>query len=452
MPTLNTEQLALNWQQLLALLSPEQHQQLSEVVQQHKAELAEYFYIQMMQDEAIAEYLSHDLVRSKLNQSMQLWISELFCYSSLEHLQALVIKQTKAGQVHARIGIPVHLVLRGTRHLKQRFTEILPTELQPCLEIFYAIIDLAIEIMSQAYSHSDEYNSKAEEAYRLFAVSQNIAYEQDKQRAALLNWENRLMFDCAVGQPAHHLERLKSSEFGLWFLHKGAHAFSGTPESIHILKNIAYIDEVLLPSFDVSSEQKSPHYIKCLRNLRECSKAILFHLDHLFEQNSELESGRDVLTRLLNRKFLQAVLSKETQYARQHNSMFALFVIDIDHFKHINDTFGHESGDLALQHLSTLLANHSRGGDYLFRMGGEEFLMVRVDSNPHDAKVSANKICREVEKETLQLPGGQQIKLTISIGIALHDGYPDYQRTLRRADEALYQAKHLGRNGIFVAT
>ncbi|WVM88101.1 hypothetical protein UMZ34_17625 [Halopseudomonas pachastrellae] len=74
--------------------------------------------------------------------------------------------------------------------------------------------------MSHAYSAAHDRNSRNEEAYRLFSVTQNIAAEKETQRAALFDWENQLMFDQAVGQPGAHLPRILASEFGLWFRHK----------------------------------------------------------------------------------------------------------------------------------------------------------------------------------------------------------------------------------------
>src|SRR5690606_36553400 len=146
----------------------------------------------------------------------------------------------------------------------------------------------------------------------LFAVTQNIATEKEKQRAALLDWENQLMFDIAMNLNGGQLPRLQGSEFGLWFRHKGAHGFEGAMETGLILDAMAKIDDALLPLFGLHKpEDALPDNLQLLRELREQSKSIAYHLDLLFEQNNELESGRDVLTRLLNRKYLSVVLNKQ---------------------------------------------------------------------------------------------------------------------------------------------
>lgn len=456
MPKIASEQVKTEWTMLLDSFSDEAFLQVQSLINEHRKLLADHFYQQMMQDTAASAFLSHDLVKTRLNSSLQQWLVSLFSVVSAEQLQAVIAQQIKVGEVHARIGIPVYLVLKGVRHLKDKFFELLQASqasedlLLNSSKLLNATIDIAMEVMSLAYANSHERLSRSEEAYRLFSVAQNIAYERDKQRALLLDWENHLMFDCAVGLTASQLPRIASSEFGLWFRHKGAHAFEGGTEATVILQAMQHIDDVLIPLFDVQSTERNTH-LQLLRDLREQSKSIRYHLDVLFEQNTELESGRDVLTRLLNRKFLTAVMTKEVSYARQHNTTFAVLAIDIDHFKQINDNHGHEGGDSVLQQVATLFNNNSRGGDYLFRLGGEEFLMLVVDIEQDNAVKVAEKIRKQVASERFLLARDQYTQLSISIGLAMHNGHPDYERALRRADDALYKAKRSGRNCVVVA-
>jgi diguanylate cyclase len=453
--TTSTRQHATQpWLELLDSYPVEVVDQLRTLVGEHAGALASLFYDKMLADPAASALLSHDQVKTRLHSSMQHWIINLFGVTSESDLQAVIAQQALVGDVHARIDVPVYLVLRGARYLKRGIATLLMEQPhlatpQQVLAIRYmsGLIDLAMEAMSQAYSSSHDRNSRASEAYRLFAVAQNLSTEKERQRAALFDWENQLMFALAVGQHAERLPLLGGSEFGLWFRHKGAHAFHGTDETDLILEGISRVDEVLLPLF-TASEESVGNRVRYLRDLREQSKAIAYHLERLFEQNSELEAGRDVLTQLLNRKFLPTVLAKEVSYVRKTGTTFALLAIDIDHFKQINDRFGHEGGDMMLQQVVVLLSNNSRGGDYLFRLGGEEFLLVLVDITAQVALQVAEKLRGQIAAETFRLPRDQTTKATISIGVALHDGHPDYQHTLRLADDALYKAKHSGRNRV----
>ena len=457
MARLSLDELAAHWQHQLNRFDDAVKEGTAEVAMRHKQELADHFYAALLGHGEAGALLSHEDVKTRLNSSLQGWLVNLYSSQQATEIQALIAHQHKIGEVHARIDVPVHLVLHGARLLKGRLVELLHQQLGPAQRsqaASYAttLIDLAMEIMSQAYAVSHERRSRAEEGYRLFAVTQNMANEKERQRAALLNWESQLMFDHAMGLAADQLPRLRSSEFGLWFRHKGAHGFEGALETGLIMDAITEIDDVLLPLFAQPATGAAPHSpTQLLREVREQSRSIGHHLELLFEQNNELESGRDTLTRLLSRKFLSVVLSRQINYARQAGNSFAVLSIDLDHFKQVNDTYGHEAGDLVLQQFASVLLNQSRAGDYLFRMGGEEFLVIMVDVNDANARRAAEKFRQLTASETFRLPQDVTINLTASLGLAMFTGHPDYQQLLRRADSALYEAKHSGRNRVVVA-
>ncbi|WP_027896295.1 diguanylate cyclase [Zestomonas thermotolerans] len=451
-----TEQQSAEWLDCLAQFPADSVQCLAQLAEMRQAELAEHFYTQMLADPEASQYLSHERVRDHLSSSLQRWVVQLFGARSAEQIAAQVDLQRQVGEVHARIGVPVSLVLRGARCLKRRLHELIDALELPlagkmaAMRLGSKLIDLAMEIMSQAYSSSHERNARAEEAYRLFSVVQNIGAERERQRAALLDWENTLIYELALGRSqAAQTSRLASSEFGLWFSHKGAYAFKDTPESQRILACMQNIDDELLVRLAAAGSEAER--MQVLSELREQTRSLVFLLDSLFEQVNELESGRDVLTRMLNRKYLPVVMGKELAHAREHGQSFALLAIDIDHFKRINDQHGHEAGDMILQQLAALLSNHSRGGDYLFRLGGEEFLLLAVSVDRRAAQQMAENLRSKVERESFRLPGNQPFRLTVSVGVAVYDGHPDYQKLLRGADGALYIAKNGGRNRVVMA-
>jgi diguanylate cyclase len=144
-------------------------------------------------------------------------------------------------------------------------------------------------------------------------------------------------------------------------------------------------------------------------------------------------------------------MRKEIAYCRSRTSSFALLAIDIDHFKSINDTHGHGGGDAVLNQFAALLSNDSRAGDYVFRLGGEEFLVLLVDIDIKRAAMAAENQRTQIAATQFQLPRQQHLRLTASMGLAPHDGHPDCQLTLRKADEALYAAKAAGRDRIVMA-
>ena len=453
----SSEQLALEWQGLLQRFPLDLVERVGGVAARHQAALADHFYACLLADSAASKLISHEQVKTSLHNSLCAWIARVFAARAGDDLKPLVAQQKHVGQVHARIDVPVHLVLRGARHLKERFVQFIhddqvfgQAERLQAATLVHLVVDLTMEIMGQTYSSSHDRYSRTQEAYRLFAVVQNVASERQRQRAALLDWENKLMFDLAVGQTAVLLPRIGASEFGLWFRHKGAHAFAGMDEVEKILKAMKAVDETLIPGFSRQDDTPMERSTR-LRELRSLSQAIGLGLEAMFRQTNELEAGRDALTRLLNRKFLPVVLSKELAYARQHDTNFALLALDVDHFKSINDTHGHEAGDLVLQQLAVLLSNNSRAGDYIFRLGGEEFLMLLVDLDEESALRVAENVREVVANEPFDLPRERELSLTLSIGVAMYDGHPDYQQIMRRADQALYRAKQEGRNRVAMA-
>ena len=172
----------------------------------------------------------------------------------------------------------------------------------------------------------------------------------------------------------------------------------------------------------------------------------------LFERIGELDAGSDALTNLLNRRFLPTVLRREIELATRNRTPFSLLLLDLDHFKAINDGHGHDAGDRALQHVAGLLGQLTRGSDYLFRYGGEEFVVVLVAASESQATVIAESLRRQIAQSPVALANGQVLALTASIGVAGHDGHPDYERLMARADAAMYEAKRSGRNRVVVAS
>ncbi|MFS9565852.1 diguanylate cyclase [Enterobacter hormaechei] len=124
----------------------------------------------------------------------------------------------------------------------------------------------------------------------------------------------------------------------------------------------------------------------------------------------------------------------------------AALLIDVDKFKQINDTWGHNTGDEILRKVSGAFYDNVRTCDYVFRYGGDEFLIVLTEISEVDALRIAERIRRRVEKIKVNSPTGDIIPLSLSIGVAMFNGHPDYERLIQAADEALYGAKRRGRN------
>lgn len=159
----------------------------------------------------------------------------------------------------------------------------------------------------------------------------------------------------------------------------------------------------------------------------------------------------DPLTGLLNRSQMDAVLRTEAERARRYKFSLALVMMDLDHFKSVNDTHGHAKGDETLRAFSTILKNGTRRVDYLIRYGGEEFLALLPHIPKENAKIYAERI-RRTTSETLHTLAGLPDPRTVSIGIAAlpADGETP-EGALDAADKALYRAKNGGRDRVELA-
>jgi len=156
----------------------------------------------------------------------------------------------------------------------------------------------------------------------------------------------------------------------------------------------------------------------------------------------------DALTELCNRRHFLELLDKELARAERHQRPLALAIVDVDHFKGINDEHGHIAGDGVLRQIAEVLRSHVRGEDIAARIGGEEFAVLLPEESPFGAHAFAERL-RQAVAATPFAPGGVPRRLTVSIGLAwLSPAHASRPALMRAADEALYAAKDGGRNRV----
>jgi len=173
----------------------------------------------------------------------------------------------------------------------------------------------------------------------------------------------------------------------------------------------------------------------------------------LIEKNKLLKrlSTTDELTGLYNRRRLDELLRLEFQRARRHATPLAAVMVDLDHFKQVNDLHGHQAGDRVLREVGEILASRLRSTDSGGRYGGEEFLLL-VGCPPKGAQILAERWRMDLESREIPLEGGEGISVTMSAGVAgFHRDMSGPAELVAAADAALYQAKERGRNQVVVA-
>lgn len=223
------------------------------------------------------------------------------------------------------------------------------------------------------------------------------------------------------------------------------------------LKQLTQITEAVaqgdLPKLDKSAQSNEiatlvNRFSEMLQALREKQQEV----DRVHQQLKE-SALTDSLTGLYNRRHLSEVFPKLLSEANRDHQYLSGILLDLDHFKPINDEYGHPVGDLCLHHIAGILKDTSRASDYVFRIGGEEFLVLSLHRNPDSGEHLASKIRKTLERNAC-IFGDTAIALTTSIGISQADPLRPpteaLSQMLQQADQALYRAKAEGRNRVRV--
>lgn len=200
---------------------------------------------------------------------------------------------------------------------------------------------------------------------------------------------------------------------------------------------------------DYATRPLSPLFIAKVKALSERSK-LQRELKNKLKFALEY-SAHDALTGLYNRRYFERRLREESAHAKRHKRPFSIVLVDLDHFKLINDTFGHEDGDRVLCHVAELVGGTLREDDIACRYGGEEFvILLRATAGPA-ARVVSNRLRAEVAAQGIALGANDEVRhVTLSGGVAAADERNNYDvdNIVDRADKALYRAKRGGRNRI----
>jgi len=161
-------------------------------------------------------------------------------------------------------------------------------------------------------------------------------------------------------------------------------------------------------------------------------------------------AAQDPLTGVNNRSAMNSTIIREADLARRHETPLSLLELDIDHFKQVNDTYGHAAGDVVLKAIASVIENCIRSSDIIFRAGGEEFIILLSNTHKKGALLLAERIRKTIEKYNFNYHD-TTIPVTASIGVACFEKGDDSESLYEKTDSALYQAKQNGRNCVHIA-
>jgi diguanylate cyclase len=212
----------------------------------------------------------------------------------------------------------------------------------------------------------------------------------------------------------------------------------------HILKDVMHDTRIIQASAMRSHEELLQH-----KQEADAAEARIRELEQELEQVSELVR-EDQLTGALNRRGLDETLDRELKRSDRSRAPVSVALLDIDNFKRLNDTLGHQAGDLALKHLTKVIKETLRPADTVGRYGGEEFLIVLPDTDLESAVEAMKRLQRDLTKKFF-LHNNERILVTFSAGVALRGEDEDADDLIGRADKAMYKAKQTGKNRVEAA-
>ncbi|MBN4725714.1 diguanylate cyclase [Escherichia coli] len=409
------------WTGLVEQADPPIRAKAAEIAVAHAHYLSIEFYRIVRIDPHAEEFLSNEQVERQLKSAMERWIINVLS-AQVDDVERLIQIQHTVAEVHARIGIPVEIVEMGFRVLKKiLYPVIFSSDYSAAekLQVYHFSInsiDIAMEVMTRAFTFSDSSASKEDENYRIFSLLENAEEEKERQIASILSWEIDIIYKILLDSDLGSSLPLSQADFGLWFNHKGRHYFSGIAEVGHISRLIQDFDGIFNQTMrNTRNLNNRSLRVKFLLQIRNTVSQIITLLRELFEEVSRHEVGMDVLTKLLNRRFLPTIFKREDEILRKVSQAFY---------------------------------DNVRSSDYVFRYGGDEFIIVLTEASENETLRTAERIRSRVEKTKLKAANGEDIALSLSIGAAMFNGHPDYERLIQIADEALYIAKRRGRNRV----
>jgi len=215
-------------------------------------------------------------------------------------------------------------------------------------------------------------------------------------------------------------------------------------ELSHILNDIMHDTRIIQ-----ESAQRSHEDLVNTRKQANDAEERVRQLERELEEVSE-KMHEDQLTGALNRRGLDEALDREIQRAERQKAPVSLALLDIDNFKQLNDTLGHQAGDQALVHLTKVIKEAVRPTDAVARYGGEEFLIIMPDTGLEEAMATVTRLQRELTKKFF-LHDNNRLLITFSAGVALRAEAEDPEELIGRADKAMYHAKQTGKNRVVAA-
>ena len=422
--------------------------------------IAARFYERISQIPELHPVLENAVVKKNLPEALADWLRGVFLPHPTETaIKALIDRQREVGSVHADINVNLSYFSHALGILKREIYERIrerSADREAAMTTLLTVADLfdiLLSFISESYFKNELIHENNELSLKVKGFTQNTAIECERLRSMLLDWlRNTLTFLYQTPDlDSDSLPKLRFSTFGLWVIYKSEYISHPLSISETLKGYIDEIDGALLGAARRRIEGDAAKTYEAVQVLNDAVSRCSWFISSVVDQALEIDTGMDPLTRLFNRRYLDTILRRQTEIAIRQGLPYSLLLIDIDHFKRVNDNEGHEAGDAVLKQFAEILLLNVRTSDFVFRFGGEEFLVILGNASTVEAWRIGEKIRHRCETRVFRLAGDQTVSVTCSAGIAKFGGHPDYNRLVKEADEALYRAKSTGRNRTVVA-
>ena len=396
------EQVTRVWADLANAIPATLRNTVAEVVVAKAADIADTFYEHMLAHHSAQRFLNHDMVKQRLRHEMQRWLRSLFPPLSEQHPEAQVAQQIAVGAVHARIKLPVELMSIGGHILSRELAMAVSARLADAGErataIHYImqIFALASGLILSAFVRETQRGVRNDEAYRQLALRHDAVLERERQRAALSEWAQRLLMALPVGARRAAVVPLRKSEFGQWLVHKGRTLFSGVADFDAVVAAVEHIDMALVPRLlDGTLDDDARGAL--LDDFDSRVEFIRYTVNDMFERVPQTDMGRDAVTRLLNRRHLYSILSRELDNQLESSMPFTVSLLRVSGLQPaVLGADSEEARHAALQRVAVALTDHTGAGDYVFRYTDSDFLIVEVDSTLERSLKRRQELWRKV--------------------------------------------------------
>lgn len=426
-------------------------EQLHKKISKQGQKISNNFYDTLISVAGVAQYFTEDEVKQTHKDKVCEWVLDVFRIRNDKEIEEYILHQLELGHIHARVHVPLHLMNLANRTLKREISKAIidvNTKGNSARDIYTVInmlLDTALAVMSESYFDDVMVEQRDKQSLYFNVVGKDLAMRCENIRAELYLWQVNCFKSLDENTGNMKLTAMiAESEFGLWLLHK-APVYFAADDIKGIIDNLDQINEHM-NAFNIGVMGKADVIASIDKNV----SAISWALTSLKENAMSTDSARDPLTKVFNRRYLDVVMHKETSYCIRRGKTYVVCLIDIDDFKEVNDNYGHKAGDQVLSNLALVMRNNIKAGDFVFRYGGEEFLLLMTDMSIEESENIAGRLLKEVEQMDMTGICADR-KITVSVGVSGFNGHPDYNKIIEKADAALYEAKQQGKNRYVLA-